>query len=88
MMVTLLHPAILALVLSFGPVTGDSRSLPRSSVPASGCAGGLRSSTTDCCLSLSFDFEPSAPLSTTPSAPATNGAGSQAERTADDVNVR
>lgn len=88
MIVTLFHPAILALLLSLNPSTGSSHSLPRSTVPASECVGGPHSSTHDCCLSLSFDFEPSAPLSTTPSAPATKGAGSQAERTVDDVDVR
>lgn len=37
---------------------------------------------------LAFDANTSIPFTLTPSAPATNGAGSQAERTVDDVDVR
>ncbi len=37
---------------------------------------------------LAFELKPSIPHITIPSAPATIGAGSQAERTVDDVDVR
>jgi hypothetical protein len=88
MMVTFLAPAILALLLSVNPSTGGSNSLSRSAISAKACAGVQRTSDHDCCLSLAFDPQPSVPLTTNPSAPATKVAGSQAERTVDDVDVR